>query len=233
MMARPRHLEPPAPPPAPDVVVRRLVVYLRVLQELPDGPDVYISSQELGARAGVSPSQVRKDLAAFGEFGKQGVGYSTRFLRGELAAILHADRPVRLGLVGVGDLGMAIARYNVRRHQADAGYQFRLLAAFDVDPRRVGTLVEDAVPVHHVDELPAVTRRLELQAFIVTVPAAAAQEVTDRIVASGVKAILNFAPVKLVVPPGVRLQHSDVALELAQLAYYLPTEASGQSAPGD
>lgn len=205
----------------PGVVIHRLATYLRVLQELgPAGPDQYVSSQELGRRAGVSPAQVRKDLAVFGEFGKQGVGYRMILLRRELTAILNLDRPVRLVLCGAGELGTALTRYIARRRARDDHYPFELEAVFDIDPARVGTCIE-GVKVHPVDSLAAKARDLGAEVAIITVPAAAAQAVADLCVAAGVKAILNFAPTKLFVPGEVRLQHSDVSLELQQLAFYL------------
>jgi len=207
---------------APDVVVRRLALYLRVLGEVAaDGVDRFISSRELGDRAGVSPAQVRKDLAFFGEFGKQGVGYEVRVLQQELQGILNVDREIRVGLAGVGELGTALARYLYRRFHHDGAYAFHLVASFDVDPDKVGRPVEGDIMVYHMDELHDVVRRLGLEIFILAVPAGAAQAVADACVAAGVRAILNFAPVKLRVPPGVRLHISDVSLELQQLAYYL------------
>ncbi|MDQ7793153.1 MAG: redox-sensing transcriptional repressor Rex [bacterium] len=205
----------------PDVVIRRLVTYLRVLQELGESEaDRYVSSRELGLRAGVSPAQVRKDLAIFGEFGKQGVGYQVNFLRQELSTILNLNRPVRLVLIGAGELGTALTRYITRRRARDDHYPFELLGAFDNDPARVGTTIED-VPVYPVDALVDWVRDSQVEVAIITVPAPYAQQVADRCVAAGIRGILNFAPTKLFVPPGVRLHHSDVSLELQQLAYYL------------
>lgn len=205
----------------PDVVVRRLAMYLRVLEELgPGDPDRFISSQELGDRAGVSAAQVRKDLALFGEFGKQGVGYQARFLRDELRRILNISRPLNVGIVGVGELGTALARYTLRRWAADQNYPFRLVALFDNDPAKVGTRV-DSVEVSPASAIPALARELKVRIMMIAVPAPAAQAVADLCVAGGVRALLNFAPCKIQVPPQVHLQQSDVSLELEQLAFYL------------
>lgn len=205
----------------PDVVVRRLAFYLRALEELGAGDqDRFISSQELGVRAGVSAAQVRKDLALFGEFGKQGVGYQVRLLREELRRILNVHRPINVGIVGVGELGTALARYNLRRLAGEPGYPFRLVALFDDDPAKIGHRVDD-VEISPAALIPALVKERKVKIMIITVPAAVAQGVAELCVAGGVKAILNFAPCKIQVPPQVRLHYSDVSLELEQLAFYL------------
>ncbi len=210
----------------PDVVVRRLVLYLRILQDIDAKDRPYISSKELGELAGISPPQVRKDLAVFGEFGKQGVGYDIDYLREELRDILHVNRAINIVLVGAGDLGVAISRYNLRRFARERNYPFRLVAIFDNDPAKIGRRVENKVEIRPVEELGQVVAEMQAAMAIITVPASAAQAVADTIVRAGIKAILNFAPVKLKVPPDVRLHYSDVALEMEQLAFYLPQPAT-------
>jgi len=207
----------------PDVVIRRLVIYLRILYDMDlSEPDTYIiSSQELGQRAGVSPAQVRKDLATFGEFGKQGVGYEARFLREELRAILNLDRRVKVAIIGVGELGTALSRYVSRRSGRNPGYPFEVAALFDSDPEKVGRTVEPGVTILPPEDLRRVAGDRGLDIAVITVPAGAAQKVADLCVEAGIKAILNFAPVKLFVPDEVRVHYSDVSLELQQLAFYL------------
>jgi len=193
----------------PDVAIRRLVIYLRILHDMDlSDPDVYISSQELGRRAGVSPAQVRKDLATFGEFGKQGVGYD------------DLDRKVRVAIIGVGELGTALSRYVSRRSGTNPQYPFEVTALFDSDPAKIGLIVE-GVTIMPPENVAEITREKGLDIAVITVPAAAAQKATDRCVEAGVRAILNFAPVKLFVPDGIRVHYSDVSLELQQLAFYL------------
>lgn len=204
----------------PEVVVRRLAVYLRILREVDLSDSRFVSSAELGEWAGVTPAQVRKDLAMFGEFGKQGVGYQGLNLRNELARILHTDEIVDVAIIGMGELGAALARYIQRRHAASREYPFRVVALFDVDPAKVGVTVE-GVGVDHLDALADRVRERKVRLAVVSVPAAEAQLVTDRAVAAGVRAILDFAPVKLRVPPHVRVHYADVSLELHQLAFYL------------
>ncbi len=206
----------------PDVVIRRLVVYLRILDELDLGDgDTYISSQELGERAGASPAQVRKDLASFGEFGKQGVGYNARYLREELRSILNLRHRVGVAVIGVGELGKALARYISRRAGRGERYPFHVAALFDTDPQKVGRTVDLGLEILPAERLTEEMRKRRVDIAIITVPASAAQGVADVCVEAGVKAILNFAPVKLFVPDDVRVHYSDVSLELQQLAYYL------------
>lgn len=205
----------------PEVVVERMAVYLRILSELDtDDPERYISSQELGDLAGVGAAQVRKDLALFGEFGKQGVGYQAQMLKEELRRIMNADRPINVGLIGVGELGTALARYNLRRVADDKDYPFRMAALFDNNPAKIGRRVE-CLEIFPPEELPARVKEYKIKMMLITVPAAAAQEAADLTIKAGIKAILNFAPAKLIVPPQVKLIQSDVSLQLHQLAFYL------------
>jgi len=205
-----------------DAVIRRLPLYLRVLDELAgNGSETeLISSQDLGFRAGVGPALVRKDLAWFGEFGKQGVGYEVAFLRDELRKILNLDKEINLALVGVGSLGRALSRYNANRFANDDSFNLNLVALFDTDPAKIGTKIGD-VQVYDIEELNDLVPKLQIQMGLITVPAENAQYVADQLVAAGVKGILNFAPVKVVVPEHVQIASTDVTLELQRLAYYL------------
>ncbi len=204
----------------PDVVIRRLPLYLRVLDELDPHLSPIISSQELGEKAGFTSGQVRKDLSFFGVFGKQGVGYYTSTLRAELRRILSLHRVINIGLVGVGNLGQALLRYRANKQKRPgSGEGLRIVAAFDKDKRKCGQEIA-GVKIYPVEQMPELIRELELSIMILTVPADAAPAVFEQCVRNGVKAFLNFAPVKLVPPAGVRVHHSDVTLELESLAYY-------------
>ncbi len=216
-----------------DAVIRRLPIYLRALDEVSREEERrLVSSQELGARCGVSPALVRKDLAWFGGFGKQGVGYEVGLLRRELRRILNLDQEIRVALLGVGSLGQALVRYNRRRYQEDPGYNIRIAAAFDSDPAKQGQQVE-GLEVWPPERLPTATRELDLRMAILAVPAEYAQLACDAVVAAGIRAILNFAPVKLVVPPDVHLANADVSLELQRLSYYLRGERNLQGDGSD
>ena len=172
--------------------------------------------------AGVRPALVRKDLAWFGEFGKQGVGYDVEFLQDELRKILHLDEPIHMALVGVGSLGHALARYHHRRFMEDPIFTIKLVALFDVNPNLVGATL-DSIPIFHPDEIAAVVPDMDVQMAIITVPSDVAQETGVALAQAGVKAILNFAPVNLEIPGNVHVANADLSLELQRLAYYIGT----------
>ena len=202
----------------PDVVVKRLVTYLRVLQD--SSIEGYISSAQLGDLVAVNGAQVRKDLALFGEFGKQGVGYPIRALIHEITKILGADREIAVIIFGVGELGTAVARYLGARKRADPSYRFSVRALFDQDKRKIGSKLEGLV-IQSLTDLSSIAPGDQPKVGIIAVPAAAAQDVVEAGIAQGIRGFLNFAPVKLKVPPSVRVQHTDVTLELQELAFYI------------
>lgn len=203
---------------APDIVIHRLPLYLRVLEEIDSEVQPIISSQELGERCGIIPAQIRKDLSNFGVFGKQGVGYATLRLRDELRKALRLDQEIHVGLIGAGNLGQALLRY-ASRPSASTGRDIIIVAAFDNDPKKIGRKVA-GVEIFNLDGLEAYIDQLEISMIILTVPAEAAQEAVDRCAAKGIRAFLNFAPAKLNVGMNVRLQNADVAVELQSLAFY-------------
>lgn len=197
----------------PNVVVNRLSLYLRELQHLVREGRATISSSQLGKLLGFTDAQVRKDLAYFGHFGHPGIGYRCSELIDEIRSILGTDRQWTVTLVGVGNLGRALLRY-----RGFAAQGFRVVAAFDVDPRIVGTKVE-GIPVHSLDRLAEVIRQQRIQIALITVPAAEAQLVADRLVDAGISGIVNFAPVTISLPNDVSLVGVDLATELEQLAF--------------
>jgi redox-sensing transcriptional repressor len=188
---------------------------LRALQRMAEKGVQTTSSQELGERVGISAAQIRKDISQFGEFGKQGTGYRISFLMDKLREILKIDRIWDVAVVGAGDVGHALARY-----QGFVDRGFRIVMVFDNDQAKVG---------HHIDEfivkdtsvMIEEIRKAGIQVAMLTVPATSAQEVTDMLVKAGVKAILNYAPITLNVPEGVRVQHTDPVTHLQRMTYYL------------
>lgn len=199
----------------PEVVVLRLPEYLRALEQIA-GEGVYlVSSQELGEKLQVTPAQIRKDLSYFGHFGKQGKGYDVKRLTGELRRILGLDREWRLAVVGVGNLGRALLRYGGFAQQG-----FKIVAAFDASPKVVGKKVGTVV-IQDVAELPKVVRAQGVDIGVVAVPATAAQEAVDRLVQAGVRAILNYAPATLRVPPSVYIRHVGPVAALESMTFYL------------
>lgn len=195
--------------------LNRLSVYLRSLESLQSEGVQRISSQEMADRFQLSPAQIRKDLARFGEFGVRGVGYDVAELAHRLTELLGLDRRQRLLIVGAGNLGSALARYLGFNDKS-----FQVVATVDSSPQRIGKKVS-GVPIEPYDDLPAVVERSRAEIAVLTVPADAAQEAYDRLVDSGVRAILNFAPATLVERPGVRLKNVDLRVHLEELTFFL------------
>ena len=202
------------------MVIRRLVTYLRILNEIDAGPEDYISSAKIADLAAVNSAQVRKDLAMFGEFGKQGVGYPVIALRDELISILGADREMSIAIFGVGELGTALTRYLTSRRKITPDYRFVVTGLFDVDEKKIGTTLE-GIRIRHTRDLPEAMGEEEIKIGVITVPASSAQETVSFAVSCGIKGFLNFAPVRLRVPDSVRIQNSDVTLDLQELAFYI------------
>lgn len=202
----------------PDVVIDRLPVYARALASLDrQGRDV-VSSQELGAQLGVTPAQIRKDLSYFGRFGKQGRGYNVKRLLEELHQILGLDRSWTMVVVGVGQLGHAVLSYGGFSPQG-----FNIIEAFDADPAIVGQQVGH-LTVKAVGDMRATLSGRHVDIGIVAVPAAAAQQVIDELVQSGVRGILNYAPIAPQVPRNVRVKDIDPVLSLQSMTFHLKDE---------
>jgi len=201
----------------PDIVIGRLPVYLRALNFLLAEGRQITSSQELGDRLGISSAQIRKDFSHFGEFGKQGTGYDIVFLRDQLRQILKVDRMWDVALVGAGNLGKAIADY-----AGFVGKGFVISAIFDNDPAKIGKEMGiHNVIVQDVSELADTIRQRAIEVGIIATPAEAAQEVARTMVEAGIKAILNYAPITLIVPASVRGQYIDPVVGLQRMTYYL------------
>lgn len=199
----------------PDIVISRLPLYLQILNHMAKEGLHTVSSKDMSARSGYSASQIRKDLSFFGGFGKQGRGYSIYHLIEQLQSILNVNRIWQAAVLGVGDLGRALTHYQGFAHQ---GIEIALL--FDSDPKIVGTQVGSLI-VQHVDNLEVEITRLCLVMAILTLPAEAAQAIANRLVDVGIRAILNYAPVKLRLPETVQVQNIDPVLHLQHMMYYL------------
>lgn len=202
----------------PDIVIRRLPIYQRTLASMADHGVETTSSDELAERIGVTAAQIRRDFSYFGKFGKQGKGYDTAFLAATIAHILNLDQQWNVALAGFGNLGRAIARYH--------GFSptFRIAAIFDHNEERVGRRV-GTVMIRPDDEITDVMRRDGIQIGIIAVPAVAAQDVAERMIAGGARALLNYAPVVLRVPPGVTVREVDPVGAMQSMTYYLSTTA--------
>ena len=195
--------------------VRRLSLYLRFLEEFEEQGASTVSSEALASRGGTTSAQVRKDLSFFGSFGKRGLGYQVPELKTRLRDILGLDRRYRVVVVGAGKIGSALVRYRGFR---DRG--FDLVAIYDNDPQKIGKQW-DSLTVRDVAQLERDLKQEPADIGAVVTPGEVAQKVTDRLVASGVTAILNFAPVQLQVPAEVTVKTVNLVLELEALSYVL------------
>lgn len=203
----------------PKAVVKRLSLYARVLQGLEYQNVEKISSAELARRLGLNSAQVRKDLACFGQFGVPGFGYPVAELRKEVRRILGTDREIRVILVGVGNLGSALMTYKGFLKQG-----FTMMWGFDSDPLAATARSRSTVPIYHISELESRIRGQQIDMAVLAVTSEAAQEIAGRLVRCGVRAILNFVPVRLEVPREVQVHYVDLSLELQTLSYYLRDE---------
>lgn len=197
----------------PEATIIRLSVYSRHLTQVDRKGIITISSGDIAEGVGVSPAQVRKDLAYFGEFGTRGVGYNVKDLHRYILKILNLSQDWSVSLVGLGNLGLALTTYKGFRERG-----FVITSIFENDPKKVGTLI-NGVEVMPVDRLEEIVTANKTQIGIISVPSNAAQDVADKLVSSGVKAILNFAPIVLNVPPEVELRNVDLAVNLEVLTF--------------
>jgi redox-sensing transcriptional repressor len=210
----------------PEGVIERLPLYLNVLLQIRQSGEETVSSARLGELARVNPAQIRRDLTHFGSFGRRGIGYDVDNLTDRIQRILGSDHVHRLVLVGAGKLGSAIAAYDgLSKHG------FIVTAVFDNDPAKIGGRLGDVV-VRDMRELESTVSEQGISIGVVAVPPAAAQEVTDRLAAAGIRVILNYTPVVVLVPDGVTLHNTDPVQELLHTLYYLSrreTVAHGRS----
>lgn len=199
----------------PDVVIRRLPIYVRTLHSLLDQERPSVSSEELARMIGVTAAQIRRDLSYFGKFGKQGKGYDVSYLSNRIEEILRLDRTWDMVLCGMGKLGHAIANYRGFRRSS-----FAITELFDVDDSVVGQVVND-MPIRPMSEIPDVVRNAGIRVGIIATPRVQAQETADLLVAGGVEAILNYAPVILRVPEHVTVREIDPVSALQSMTYYI------------
>src|SRR5437870_12120037 len=200
-----------------ELTTNRLSVYLRCLNELNAAGIKTISSQELAEQFNLNSAQIRKDLGYFGEFGVRGTGYFIDDLRKHLIKILGLDKPHRVGIIGAGRLGTALANYNGLDKS-----NFTVIALFDNDKTKIGEQVgASKIPVHDVRKIAKVVRDQAIDVAVIAVPARAAQRVLNQIMTAGVKAILNFAPAPLKARLGVKVKTVDLTTSLESLSYFL------------
>ncbi len=210
-----------------ELTTNRLSVYLRCLNELAAAGVETISSQALAEQFNLNSAQIRKDLAYFGEFGVRGVGYYVEELRQHLMKILGLTQRHRVAIVGLGNLGMALANY--------AGFNqhnFEILALFDDDPAKEGARMRSGLEIQKTDHLAEVIKREGIDIVIIAVPAMAAEKVLEKVTEAGVRAVLNFAPVHLHPKPGVKVKTVDLTISLESLSYFLANPGADGGSTG-
>lgn len=199
----------------PDVVIRRLPIYVRTLTNLQEQDQASVSSEELARLIGVTAAQIRRDLSYFGKFGKQGKGYDIAYLRNIIEEILQLDRTWNMVLCGMGKLGHAIANYRGFRRSS-----FAIVGLFDADESSEGQEV-NGMEIRPMSELAETVRRENIRVGIIATPRKSAQETADMLVAGGIEAILNYAPVILDVPEHVTVREIDPVSALQSMTYYI------------
>lgn len=195
--------------------IDRLPLYYRTLRLAQDDGKDIISSEELGRRLELTPEQIRKDLALFGQFGKKGVGYYVNELKLNVGRILGLDNHWNIAIIGIGHLGVALANY----HNFIA-LGFNLVALFDNDPSIIGKTVNH-VKVRSIDELKEAAGEMKIDIGVIAVPAQFAQDVAEKLVQADIKGIWNFAPIKMKVPSGVEIVNEDLSVGLSRLSYHI------------
>ncbi|HKE57922.1 MAG TPA: redox-sensing transcriptional repressor Rex [Pyrinomonadaceae bacterium] len=206
-----------------ELTTSRLSVYLRCLNTLFEAGIKTVSSQALAEQFNLNSAQIRKDLGYFGEFGVRGVGYYVEDLRDHITKILGLDSPHRVGIVGAGRLGTALANYN-----GFGRSNFTVVALFDNDKQKIGHRIGEAkISVHDVEHLARVIRDEAIDVMVIAIPAKSAQKVLNQIMSAGIKAVLNFAPVSLHARRGVKVKTVDLTTSLESLSYFLARPAAG------
>jgi redox-sensing transcriptional repressor len=215
-----RAQNPPAndSPKISDATVKRLSKYYRTLQHAIAGDKSTISSEEVARLNGLTAAQVRKDLSFFGAFGRRGLGYNVVDLHRNISRILGLHRTWNVCLVGAGNIGTALLHFKQFQEQ---GFIFKLI--LDNDPTKLGTRVAD-LEIQDLSHAPELVHLEKVKIAVVAVPAMAAQKVVDQLVEAGIRAILNFAPVSIFVPPGVTVRNENMAIEIEALSYALTTK---------
>jgi redox-sensing transcriptional repressor len=198
-----------------DATIGRLSRYFRTLKQLETSGVETVSSEELARRNNVTSAQVRKDFSFFGAFGRRGLGYNVRDLKGNISRILGLNQEWHLALVGVGNIGHALL--NFRQFQ-EQNFHFRLL--LDSDPDKIGTVI-NGLEVKNLDHLAEEIRQKHVDIAVIAVPAESAQKVGDALVAAGVRAILNFAPITLITPQNVTVRNENMVIEIEHLSFVL------------
>ncbi len=203
-----------------EFTTQRLSVYLRCLEVLEDKGHETTSSKLMAEQCNLNSAQIRKDLAYFGQFGVRGVGYIVKDLRQRIAEILGINVGHRVCVVGAGNLGTALTEYK--------GFDksgFRVVALFDRDRSKIGKISRGGAPIYDLEKIESVVQETGISMAMIAVPAQEAQDVCNRLVHAGIRAILNFAPVRLETSPGIKIRSIDLSISLESLSYFLSSQA--------
>ncbi|SEN40066.1 redox-sensing transcriptional repressor Rex [Lihuaxuella thermophila] len=211
----------------PQVTAKRLPLYYRYLEKLHAIGKQRVSSADLSDALQIDPATIRRDFSYLGELGKKGYGYNVTYLLQFLRDFLKQDEVTNVVLVGVGNLGTALLRYNFYR-----SHNTKIVAGFDQDPAKIGTDV-DGIPVYSLDRLQEVIQLHHVEVAILTVPVNAAQSTADFLVKAGIRGILNFTPARLIAPAHVRIHNIDLTIELQTLIYFLKNFPDGEEEMGE
>lgn len=204
-----------------ELTTNRLSIYLRCLNELASEGRKTVSSDKLAKRFHLNSAQIRKDLACFGEFGVRGVGYYVEELRSQLTKILGLDHHHKVGIIGAGRLGTALADYYGFKQT-----NFDVAALFDADPEKIGEEIGD-VRIHSIKDFAKVAKRESIDVAVIAVPAQYAQSVLEMVTESGIKAVMNFAPTPLRAGDDIKLKTIDLTISLESLSYFLALSGNG------
>lgn len=199
----------------PQATAKRLPLYYRFIKSLHTSGKQRVSSAELSEAVKVDSATIRRDFSYFGALGKKGYGYNVNYLLSFFSKTLDQHELTQVALIGVGNLGTAFLNYNFMKNN-----NTKITVGFDVDPNKIGTEISN-VPIYDLNDLEKHIKEKDISVAILTVPAGSAQQITDRLVESDVRGILNFTPARLSVPPSVRIHHIDLAVELQSLVYFL------------
>lgn len=201
----------------PDISITRLAIYLRFLEDYlkEKGPQSTINSEQLARCLDMNPHQIRKDLSYFGKFGERGIGYRVEELKDNIAKILGLNKKWNICLCGVGNLGSALCAYKGFRQM-----NLNIVALFDSDAQKIGRYIQ-GIKVYSHKNIAGIVRKLKINIAIIAVPAESAQEIADKLVSCGIRAILNFAPARLNVLKYAKLRNADLSTELVNLTHFL------------
>jgi redox-sensing transcriptional repressor len=199
----------------PQATTKRLPLYYRFIQNFSNAGKKRVSSQELSDAMKIDPATIRRDFSHFGALGKKGYGYDVQHLLTFFRQTLDQDEDTKVALIGVGSLGTAFLKYNFHKN-----HNTRIVVAFDTSADEIGTIMTD-IPIFNPSELEKKIAEYGIELVILTVPSRTAQEVTDRLISTNVKGILNFTPVRLTVPDSIRVHTIDLSVELQTLIYFI------------